>query len=58
VFASLPPGPLESAEKLEPLRALEHGLRVKMQETRFDSIEVDTPKDIAKVERLIGRQEA
>jgi 3-deoxy-manno-octulosonate cytidylyltransferase (CMP-KDO synthetase) len=55
VFASLPPGPLESAEKLEPLRALEHGFRIKVEETRFDSIEVDTLKDIAKVERLIGR---
>jgi 3-deoxy-manno-octulosonate cytidylyltransferase (CMP-KDO synthetase) len=56
VFARLPPGPLESAEKLEPLRALEHGFRIKVEETRFDSIEVDTLKDIAKVERMIGRQ--
>jgi 3-deoxy-manno-octulosonate cytidylyltransferase (CMP-KDO synthetase) len=56
VFASLPPGPLESAEKLEPLRALEHGFRIKVEETRFDSIEVDTLKDITKVERMIGRQ--
>jgi 3-deoxy-manno-octulosonate cytidylyltransferase (CMP-KDO synthetase) len=56
VFASLTPGPLESAEKLEPLRALEHGFRIKVEETRFDSIEVDTLKDIAKVERLIGRR--
>ena len=58
VFASLSPGPLESAEKLEPLRALEHGFKIKVEETRFDSIEVDTPKDIAKVERLIGKQKA
>jgi 3-deoxy-manno-octulosonate cytidylyltransferase (CMP-KDO synthetase) len=56
VFASLSPGPLESAEKLEPLRALEHGFRIKVEETRFDSIEVDTLKDITKVERMIGRQ--
>jgi len=55
VFASLSPGPLESAEKLEPLRALEHGFKVKVEETRFDSIEVDTPKDIKKVEHMIGR---
>jgi 3-deoxy-manno-octulosonate cytidylyltransferase (CMP-KDO synthetase) len=58
VFASLPPGPLESAEKLEPLRALEHGFKIKVEETRFDSIEVDTPKDIAKVEGLIHRLRA
>jgi 3-deoxy-manno-octulosonate cytidylyltransferase (CMP-KDO synthetase) len=57
VFARLSPGPLESAEKLEPLRALEHGFKIKVEETRFDSIEVDMPKDIAKVERLVGRQE-
>jgi 3-deoxy-manno-octulosonate cytidylyltransferase (CMP-KDO synthetase) len=55
VFASLLPGPLESAEKLEPLRALEHGFRVKVEETRFDSIEVDTLKDIIKVEHSIVR---
>jgi 3-deoxy-manno-octulosonate cytidylyltransferase (CMP-KDO synthetase) len=55
VFASLSPGPLEIAEKLEPLRALEHGFRIKVKETRFDSIEVDTPKDIPKVEQAIGR---
>ena len=56
VFASLSPGPLESAEKLEPLRALEHGFRIKVEETRFDSIEVDTLKDIIKVEQWIGRR--
>jgi len=56
VFSSLCPGPLESAEKLEPLRALEHGFRIKVEETRFDSIEVDTLKDILKVEHLIGRR--
>ena len=57
IFASLSPGPLESAEKLEPLRALENGFKIKVEETRFDSIEVDTPKDIKKAEHMIGRQE-
>jgi 3-deoxy-manno-octulosonate cytidylyltransferase (CMP-KDO synthetase) len=56
VFAALSPGPLESAEQLEPLRALEHGLKVKVEETRFDSIEVDTPKDIKKAELMIDRR--
>jgi 3-deoxy-manno-octulosonate cytidylyltransferase (CMP-KDO synthetase) len=56
VFASLSPGPLESSEKLEPLRALEHGFKVKVEETRFDSIEVDTLRDITKAERMIGRR--
>lgn len=55
VFSALPMGPLESAEKLEPLRALEYGFKVKVEQTAFDSIEVDTPKDIQKVETLLGR---
>lgn len=55
VFSALPLGPLESAEKLEPLRALENGFKVKVEETLLDSIEVDTPRDIRKVETLLGR---
>jgi 3-deoxy-manno-octulosonate cytidylyltransferase (CMP-KDO synthetase) len=56
VFSALFLGPLESAEKLEPLRALENGFKVKVEETSFDSIEVDTPKDIQKVEILLARR--
>jgi 3-deoxy-manno-octulosonate cytidylyltransferase (CMP-KDO synthetase) len=52
-FASLPVGRLESAEKLEQLRALENGFRIKVMETSFDSIEVDTPDDIKKVEEMM-----
>jgi 3-deoxy-manno-octulosonate cytidylyltransferase (CMP-KDO synthetase) len=55
VFAGFAPGPLECAEKLEPLRALEHGFKIKVEETRFDSVEVDTLKDIVKAERSMGR---
>jgi 3-deoxy-manno-octulosonate cytidylyltransferase (CMP-KDO synthetase) len=57
-FASLPVGELESAEKLEQLRALEHGLKIKTVETLFDSIEVDTPDDLKRVETMIQRQTA
>jgi 3-deoxy-manno-octulosonate cytidylyltransferase (CMP-KDO synthetase) len=57
VFAGLAPGPLESAEKLEPLRALEHGFEIKVEETRFDSIEVDTLKDVVKAERSMDRSD-
>jgi 3-deoxy-manno-octulosonate cytidylyltransferase (CMP-KDO synthetase) len=55
-FASLPPGRLESAEKLEQLRALENGYKIKVVETAYDSIEIDTPKDIKKVERMIAQR--
>ena len=52
-FARLSEGVLEVAEKLEQLRALEYGFKIKVLETPFDSIEVDTPGDIKMVEKLL-----
>ena len=52
-FSRLPRGRLEAIEKLEQLRALEQGFRIKVVETASDSIEVDTPEDVNKVENLI-----
>jgi 3-deoxy-manno-octulosonate cytidylyltransferase (CMP-KDO synthetase) len=52
-FGTLPVGELESSEKLEQLRALEHGFKIKVVETAFDSVEVDTPADIEKAEGII-----
>jgi 3-deoxy-manno-octulosonate cytidylyltransferase (CMP-KDO synthetase) len=54
-LASLPPTPLEEAELLEQLRALEHGYRIVAVETRFDSIGVDTPDDLERVRALVER---
>ena len=54
-FVRLPQGDLESAEKLEQLRALENGFRIKVQDSPSDSVEVDTPEDIKKVEEMIAR---
>jgi 3-deoxy-manno-octulosonate cytidylyltransferase (CMP-KDO synthetase) len=54
-FSRLPVGRLEAAEKLEQLRALENGFKIKVVETAYDSIEVDTPDDIKRVEDLIKR---
>jgi 3-deoxy-manno-octulosonate cytidylyltransferase (CMP-KDO synthetase) len=53
-FAALPPSPLEQTERLEQLRALEHGVRIKVVETPHFSIGVDTPADLAKVDALLA----
>lgn len=54
-FGRLSMGELESSEKLEQLRALEHGFKIKVVETPYDSIEVDTPEDIKRVEALMSQ---
>jgi 3-deoxy-manno-octulosonate cytidylyltransferase (CMP-KDO synthetase) len=55
-LAQLPPTPLEQAEQLEQLRALEHGYRIRVVQTPDDSIGVDVPADVARVERLLAAQ--
>lgn len=53
-IAQLEPTPLELTEKLEQLRALEHGIRIKVVINSHTSPGVDVPEDIAKVEALLA----
>lgn len=53
-LAGLPETPLERCERLEQLRALEHGYRIKAVETAFESHGVDTPADLERVRRLLA----
>jgi 3-deoxy-manno-octulosonate cytidylyltransferase (CMP-KDO synthetase) len=56
-FTGLPQGPLERAEKLEQLRALEHGFAIKVVDSPFNSTEVDVEADIPHVEELLQSAE-
>lgn len=52
-FSSLEMTPLEISEKLEQLRYLENGMKIKMVETDFVGIGIDTPEDLEKATKLI-----
>jgi 3-deoxy-manno-octulosonate cytidylyltransferase (CMP-KDO synthetase) len=53
-FAQLPMQSLEATEKLEQLRYLEYGKRIKMVETSHKSIGIDTPEDLEKARAFWG----
>lgn len=56
-FVSLPEGRLEKCEKLEQLRALENGIRIKVIRTSFDSIGIDTPEDLVRAQEFLARRQ-
>jgi 3-deoxy-manno-octulosonate cytidylyltransferase (CMP-KDO synthetase) len=51
-FYRLPMLPLEASEKLEQLRYLEYGKRIKMVETDVQGVEIDTPEDLERAKKL------
>ena len=53
-YAAWEPTPLEGLEKLEQLRVLEHGHAIAVVDTEYQSIGVDTPEDVARVEAILG----
>ncbi|MBW6511805.1 MAG: 3-deoxy-manno-octulosonate cytidylyltransferase [Desulfuromonadaceae bacterium] len=53
-FPTLLATPLEQLEKLEQLRALENGFRIRVVETRDASWGVDVPEDLARVRKILG----
>ena len=56
-YSTLPVGPLEKAECLEQLRALENGFRIRVVLTGYESLGVDTPADLERVRYLFEREQ-
>lgn len=52
-FTKMPVSPLEAAEKIECLRYLENGIPMKMVVTEYMGVEIDTPEDLLKAEKLL-----
>jgi 3-deoxy-manno-octulosonate cytidylyltransferase (CMP-KDO synthetase) len=55
-FTKLPISYIEKVEGLEQLRALDNGYKIKVVETKFDTIAVDTPEDLEKVKQILKSQ--
>lgn len=53
-FAGLAPTPLEQTEKLEQLRALEHGMKIKVGLAEHETLGVDTPEDLERVRKCLS----
>jgi len=56
-FAKLPMKPLEIAEKIECLRYLEYGMKIKIIETNFVGVGIDVPEDLEKAREILRRNQ-
>jgi 3-deoxy-manno-octulosonate cytidylyltransferase (CMP-KDO synthetase) len=56
-LVEFPVSPLENAEKLEQLRALENGIQIAVVKVDYDSVGVDVPEDVARVEIILTTDE-
>jgi len=54
-LGKMPPSKSEKTENLEQLRAVENGYRIKIIETQFSTLSVDSPQDIIKVENFLNK---
>jgi len=57
-FPTLPLGDLERIEQLEQLRWMENGYKIRVSETVHDSVSVDVPEDVTRVEELLRKRNA
>ena len=57
-FTALPTSPLEDAEKLEQLRGLDNGIRIRVWETKHASLRVDQPEDVPDVAEKLQQYES
>ncbi|OIO39416.1 MAG: 3-deoxy-manno-octulosonate cytidylyltransferase [Candidatus Omnitrophica bacterium CG1_02_49_16] len=56
-FKKLPVSNLETNERLEQLRALEHGYRIKVIETKYETVGVDTPEDLVLARQILEKEQ-
>ena len=56
-LVKFPVSPLEQAERLEQLRALENGIAIAVEKVNYDSVGVDAPEDVARVEKILTTDE-
>lgn len=56
IYKNFPPSSLERTECLEQLRVLDEGLRIKVIETKYDTVGVDTPQDLERLKEFLSKE--